>query len=103
MSINACDIRVSMLLSLLLANIKILPCIFFLSLVMLNNFLTIPMVREKSKVKLALAIPTGAPTTLVNEQIDAPLVLAFKTIKICLCNQKQLHNCLFFYCMIFFD
>ena len=47
---------------------------------MLNNLLTIPVVREKIRVKLA--IPTGAPTTLVNEQIDTPPVVALKTIKI---------------------
>ena len=82
MSINACDIRVSMLFSLLLANIRILSCFFFLFLVIFSNFLTIPVVREKIKVKLALAIPTGAPTILVNEQIDTPPVVALKTIKI---------------------
>ena len=49
---------------------------------MLNIFLTIPVVREKIKVKLALTIPTGAPTTLANEQIDTPPVIALKTIKI---------------------
>ena len=49
---------------------------------MLDNFLTILVVREKIKVKLALAIPTGAPTTLVNEQIDTLPVVALKTIKI---------------------
>ena len=48
---------------------------------MLNNILTIPVVKEKIKVKLALAIPTGAPTTLVNEQIDTPPFVAHKTIK----------------------
>ena len=37
---------------------------------------------EKIKVKLALAIPTGAPTKLVNEMIDTPLVVALKAIKI---------------------
>ena len=82
MSINACDIKVSILFSSLLANINILSCFFFLFLVVLSNFLTIPVVREKIKVKLALAIPTGAPTTLVNEQIDTPPVVALKTIKI---------------------
>ena len=51
-------------------------------LVIFSNFLTIPVVREKIKVKLALAIPTGAPTILVNEQIDNPPVVALKTIKI---------------------
>ena len=49
---------------------------------MLSNFLTIPVVREKIRVKLALAIPTGTPTTLVNEQLDTPRVVALKTIKI---------------------
>ena len=49
---------------------------------MLSNFLTIPVVREKIKVKLALAIPTGAPTILVNKQIDTLPVVALKTIKI---------------------
>ena len=81
MSINACDINVSMLLSLLLANIRILSCFFFLFLVIFSNFLTIPVVREKIKVKLALAIPTGAPTILVNEIIDTPPLVALKTIK----------------------
>ena len=48
---------------------------------MLSNFLIIPVVREKIKVKLALAIPTGAPTILVNEIIDTPPLFALKTIK----------------------
>ena len=71
-----------MLLSLLLANIRILSCFFFLFLVIFSNFLTIPVVREKIKVKLALAIPTGAPTTLADEIIQTPLLVALKTIKI---------------------
>ena len=82
MSINAWDTEVSMLSSLLLANIRILSCFFFLFLVILSNFLIIPVVREKIKVKLALAIPTGAPIILVNEIIDTPLLVALKTIKI---------------------
>ena len=71
-----------MLLSLLLANIRVLSCFFFLFLVIFNNFLTIPVVKEKIKVRLALAIPTGSPITLVNEIIDIPLLVALKTIKI---------------------
>ena len=71
-----------MLLSLLLANIRILSCFFFLLLVIFSNFLNIPVVREKIRVKLALAIPTGAPTILVNKIIDTPPVVALKTIKI---------------------
>ena len=71
-----------MLLSLLLAKIRILSCFSFLFLVILNNFLTIPVVREKIKVRLALAIPTGAPMILLNEIIDIPLLVALKIIKI---------------------
>ena len=48
---------------------------------MLSNFLTISLVREKIKVKLALAIPTGAPRTLINEIKDTPLLVALKAIK----------------------
>ena len=81
-SINAWDINVSMLLTLLLANIKILSCFFFLFLVIFSNFLTIPVVREKIKVRFALAISTRAPTILLNEIIDTLLVVALKTVKI---------------------
>ena len=47
---------------------------------------TNPVVREKRKVKLALVLPTSAPTMLVNEIIDAPLLVspllvAIKTLK----------------------
>ena len=50
-------------------------------LVIVSNFLTIPVVREKIKLKLALAIPTGTSTILVNEIIDTPLIVALRTIK----------------------
>ena len=62
--------------------------LFFFFLVIFNNFFTIPVVREKIKVKLALAIPTGTPITLVNEIIHTPSVVALKTIKFYLYNQK---------------
>ena len=42
--------------------------LFSFFFVILNNVLVIPVVREKIKVKFAFAIPTGAPTILVNEQ-----------------------------------
>ena len=54
---------------------------FFFFLVMLSNFLTISVAREKVRVKLALAIPTGAPTMLVNKQIDTAPLVTLKTIK----------------------
>ena len=82
MSTNACDdIRVSMLLSLLLANMRILTCFFFLFLIIFSNFLIIPVVRGKNKLRLTLAIPTGVPAILVNEIIDTPALGALKTIK----------------------
>ena len=80
MSINSWDTKVSMLSSLLLANIRILSCFFFLFLVMLSNFLIIPVVREKIKLKLALAISTGAPTTLADEIIQTLLLVGLKIL-----------------------
>ena len=85
MSINAWDIKVSMLSSLLLANIRILSCFFFLLLAIPSNILIIPVVREKINVKLAVAIPNGATKTLADEMI----LVALKIIKSCLYNQKQ--------------
>ena len=49
---------------------------------MLCNFLIYPFVREQITIKLALAIPTGAPTTLAGEMIQTPLLVALKTIRI---------------------
>ena len=49
---------------------------------MLTNFVIFPVVKEKIKVKFALAIPTGALITLVNEIIDTPPVVALKKVKI---------------------
>ena len=46
-----------------------------------SNFLIIPVVREKVKVKLALAITTRALTMLVNKMIDTLPLVALKTIK----------------------
>ena len=44
-SIEASDIKVSMLFNLLLANIITLLCSFFFFLVTFNNFFTIPVVK----------------------------------------------------------
>ena len=41
----------------------------------------IPVVREKIRVKLGATIPTGAPTTLTEEMIQTPALVALKTIK----------------------
>ena len=70
-----------MLLSILLTNVIILSCFFFFFSCYVLYFLTIPVVREKIKVKLALAILTGATAILVNKIIDTPLLVALKKIK----------------------
>ena len=54
---------------------------FLFFLLILNNIFIIPVIREEIKVKLALAIPTGALIILVNEIIDTPPVVALKTIR----------------------
>ena len=82
MSINASDNNVSMIFNLLLANINILSCFIFLFLVIFSNFLTISVVKEKIKVRLALTILIGAPAIIVNEIIDTQLLVAPTTIKI---------------------
>ena len=56
--------------------------LFLFFIVVLNNFLLIPIVIEKIKVKLALTIPTGTPIVLVNEIIDIPPVVSLKTINV---------------------
>ena len=48
---------------------------------MLNNFLIIPVVREKIKLKLARTIPTGVPTKPAKEMIQTPPLLGLKTIE----------------------
>ena len=60
----------------------------FLSFVKLSKFFIIPAVKEKIRVKLALAIPTGATTTLVKEVIDTLPLVAHKAIKLSICNQN---------------
>ena len=54
----------------------------FLFLIILSNFFIIPIVSEKNKLRLALAIPTGAPTTFVNEMIETPPLVPLKTTKV---------------------
>ena len=53
-SINAWDIKVSILFDLLLANITISLCFFFLFLVIFNSFFIIAVVKGDIKVKFNL-------------------------------------------------
>ena len=56
---------------------------------MLNSFFIIPVANENARVKIALAIPVGAPVTLAKGIIDTPLLVAGKSIKVFQYNQKQ--------------
>ena len=49
---------------------------------MLNSVFIIPVVKEKIKVKLAPAIPSGPPTILTEEIIQTPPLVPERTIKI---------------------
>ena len=49
---------------------------------MLNNFFIIPVIREKIKLRLAFAIPTGATTVFANKMIQTPLLAALKTVSV---------------------
>ena len=82
MPISAWYIKVSVLSNLLLANIRTLSCFLVLFLVMISNYLIIPIFKEEIKVKLALAIPTGAATILAAKMIQTPLLVALKTSNI---------------------
>ena len=82
--VNQCtsDTKVSMLFRLLLANIRIYRAFSFsFFLVMLSNFFIIPVIKEKVRVKIAPAIPTGPSTTFKEEMIKSPPLVALKTIK----------------------
>ena len=48
---------------------------------MLSNFFIIPLIKEKVRVKIAPAIPTGPSTTFKEEMIKSPPLVALKTIK----------------------
>ena len=49
---------------------------------MLINFLIIFVVREKIKVRLALATLAGASATLANKMIQNLLLVLLKTVKV---------------------
>ena len=69
-----------MLFNLLLASITTLLCFFCLFLVFFNSFFVIPVVIEHTRLKLAIAIPTGASITVANDAIEMLPVITYKTI-----------------------
>ena len=56
--------------------------LFYLCLVIFNNFFIISVAKENIKLKLALLIPARAPITLLKETIDIPPPVADKPIKV---------------------
>ena len=53
---------------------------YFLLLVVFSSFFTIPVEIKNARLKLALAIPTGAPITVANDAIEMLPVATDKTI-----------------------
>ena len=61
------------------AGIAILLYFLFLHLVVFNSFFPIPVKIENARLKLALAIPTGAPITVGNDAMEMLPVVTDKT------------------------
>ena len=54
--------------------------LFFLFLVVFNSFLTISVEIKNARLKLVLAIPTGAQMTVANDAIEMIPVVTDKTV-----------------------
>ena len=78
---NVSDILLSILFNLLLANITIFLCFFFLFLVAFKNFFTCPAHNENARLRLAFVIPIGAPITVAKDAIETSPFVTDKTIK----------------------
>ena len=61
---------------------RILLRFLFCLLFFFNTFFIIPVVKENRSVKLALAVPAGAPIKLAKEIIDTPPLVAYKAINV---------------------
>ena len=57
-----------------------LLCFLFLFRIVFNNFFTIPVEIENARLKLAIAIPTGAPITVAEDAIEILPVVTDKVI-----------------------
>ena len=78
-----------MLFNLLLVNITIFFCFFFLLLVVFNSFFTISVLIDQARLKLALTKPTGPPMTVTNDAIEILPVVTDKTIMTYQNSQKK--------------
>ena len=82
-----------MLFNFILASITIFLCFFFLFLVVFNSIIVIPAEIEKTRVKFALTIPTGAPITVANDAIEMLPVVTDKQLMTCQNSQKKQYIC----------
>ena len=57
-------------------------CFFFLFIVLFKSLFRITVVKERTRVKPSLAIPTKSPITIEKEMIDILPIVADKTIKL---------------------
>ena len=69
-----------MLFNMLLANMGILLCFFFLLLFVFNRFFTISEQIKNARLKLALNIRTGALMTVANDVIEILSVVTDITV-----------------------
>ena len=69
-----------MLFNLLLASITTLLGFLLLFLVVFNSFFIIPVETENARLKLALAIPTGATITVTKDAIKIVPIVTDKII-----------------------
>ena len=67
---------------MLLASITILLGIFFWFVLIFNNFFIIFVVKENTRLKLILAIPSRTPIILEKEIINIPPLVTDKTIEV---------------------
>ena len=65
---------------MVVASITMSLCFYFLFLVVFNSFFTMPVEIKNARLKLALAISTGAPMTIANDVIEMLLVVTYKRI-----------------------
>ena len=82
-----------MLFNFILASITNFLCFFFLFLVVFNSIIVIPAEIEKTRVKLAPTIPTGAPITVANDAIEMLPVVTDKQLMTCQNSQKKQYIC----------
>ena len=90
-----------MLFNLIVANITILLCFFFLFRVVFNTFFTILVDNENVRLRLALAFPTGVPITDKAIKTIKTLLL-IKQLKTYQNNHKEQYICNVFYSLTLF-